>query len=101
MQDPDTPPQEEGNINGAVDAVRPDAARVAPWAVPARKRREFLPRPWITVIAPTRTATMATAADPGAPVFRPLTRFLNRNRCRFPTRMRLRASLRLSKTSSS
>src|SRR5450755_1126763 len=101
MQDPDTPPQEEGNTNGAVDAVRPDEARVAPWAVPARKRREFLPRPWITAIAPTRTATTATVADLAAPVFPPPIRCLSRNRCPLHARMPLRASSPLSKTSSS
>ena len=36
MQDPDIPPQEEGNINGAVDGVRRDAARAARWPASAR-----------------------------------------------------------------
>ena len=35
MQDPDIPPQEEGDTNGAADGVRPDEARVAPWAATA------------------------------------------------------------------
>ena len=41
MQDPDTPPQEEGNTNGAVDGVRRDEARVARWAASAGSIRAF------------------------------------------------------------
>ena len=72
MQDRDTPPQEEGNTNGAVDGVRQDEAQVAPWAAYARTSREFLLLPWITATAPIRAATMATGTreeDRAGPVF--------------------------------
>ncbi len=77
MQDPDIPPQEEGNTNGAVDGVRRDEARVARWAAPARSSREFLPLPWITATAPTWARTLATATkeeDRDGQAFPPPTR---------------------------
>src|SRR5208337_2892237 len=102
MQDPDIPPQEEGNTNGAVDGVRRDEARVAPWAVTARNTRAFLPLPWITATAPIWAATTATATEErDGPVFPRPTRWSILSLCPLPERMRLRASLRLLKTCSS
>jgi hypothetical protein len=57
MQDPDMPLREAGSINGAAGAVRKgevaDPALAAEEClVSARSSREYLPPPWITVIAP-------------------------------------------------
>jgi hypothetical protein len=52
MQDPDTPPLEEVDTNGAADGVRRNVALVAPWAALARSNKAFSLRPWITAIAP-------------------------------------------------
>src|SRR5208282_1823010 len=103
MQDPDTPPREEGNTNGAVDGVRPDWARVAQWAASARSIRASLPLPWITATAPIWAPTMATATrdeDRAGPVFPRLTRCPILSLYPLRERMRLRAFLRLSKTCS-
>ena len=69
MQDPDIPPQEEGNTSGAVEGVRPDEAQVARWADSARNNRGFLPRPWITATAPTWAAGTTATKDRDGPVF--------------------------------
>src|SRR5271155_3907595 len=99
MQDPDIPPQEEGNTNGAVDGVRPDEARVARWAALARSSREFLLLPWIIATAPIWARIMATAAaHRGGPVFPPPTRWSILSLCPLRERMRLRASSRSSRT---
>src|SRR5450759_2200825 len=100
MQDPDIPPQGEGNTNGAVDGVRQDEAQVARWAATARSSRAFLPLPWITATAPIWAATTATE-DRDGPVFRRPTRWSILSRYPLHERMRLRASSRLSKTCSS
>jgi hypothetical protein len=51
MQDPDTPPLEEVDTNGAADGDRRNEALVAPWAALARSSRAFSLRPWITATA--------------------------------------------------
>src|SRR5580658_5353090 len=99
MQDPDVPPQEEGDTNGAVDGVRQNEVRVARWAATARSSRAFLPLPWITAIAPTWAATTATAVEHrGGPVFPPPTRWSTLSRCLLHEKMPRRASSPLSKT---
>src|SRR5271157_5597830 len=102
MQDPDIPPQEEGNTNGAVDGVRPDEARVARWAVRARSSKASLPLPWTIATAPIWAWIMATATTGGrdVPVFRPPIRWWIRSLCLLHERTQLRASLRLSRTCS-
>src|SRR6266851_8326037 len=101
MQDPDIPPQVEGNTNGAVDGVRPDEARVALWAATARSIRASLLLPWITATAQIWAVTTATAADRDGPVFPRPTRWPILSRFPPHERMPLRASSRLSKTCSS
>src|SRR5271157_4558602 len=102
MQDPDIPPQEEENTNGAVDGVRRDEARVARWAASARSTRAFLPLPWITATAPIWAATMATATeDRGGPAFPRPTRWWILSLYPLHEKMPLRASSRLSRTCSS
>ena len=61
MQDPEIPPQEEGDTNGAVDGARQNEDRVAPWAATGRSIRGFSPLPWITVTARISTAVTETA----------------------------------------
>ena len=72
MQDPDIPPQEEGDTNGAVDGGRQNADRVARWAATGRSIRAFSPLPWITVTAPISMGVTETAAghrdDPVSPL---------------------------------
>src|SRR5208282_2632536 len=104
MQDPDIPPQEEGNTDGAADGVRQDEARVARWAATARSTRAFLPLPWITATAPIWARIPATATreeDRDGPVFPRPTRWPNLSLCPLQKKMRLRAFSRLSKTCSS
>src|SRR5271156_912517 len=104
MQDPDIPQQVEEDTNGAVDGVRQDEARAAPWAANARSTRGSLPLPWITATAPiwARTAAaMATATGRDGPVFPPPTRWSIPSLCPPHEKMRLRASSLLSKTCSS
>src|ERR1035437_2061359 len=104
MQDRDTPPQGEGNINGAVDGVRQDEARVARWAATARSSRAFLQLPWIIATAPiwAWTVAMATAAaavgDRDGGVFRRRTRWPIRSLCQLQEKTPLRAFSHLSKT---
>src|SRR5258708_28654318 len=102
MQDPDTPPQEEGDTNDAVDGVRQNEERGARWAATARSIRASLPLPWITATVPIWAWRVATAtADRDDPVFpRPIQSPIL---SRFPPhgRMPLRASSRLSKICSS
>src|ERR1700721_267481 len=96
MQDPDIPPQEEGNTNGAVDGVRHDEVRVGPWAACARNNKEFLPLPWITATAGIRARIMATATgDRAGPVFPRLIRWSIPSLCLLQKRMRPPASSRL------
>src|ERR1700675_840279 len=102
MQDPDIPPEAEGDTNDAVDGVRQNEARVARWAATARSIRASLPLPWITATAPIWAATTATAADRrDGLVFRRPIRWPILSRFRLHERMPLRASSRLSKTYSS
>ena len=61
MQDPEIPPQEEGDTNGAVDGARQNEDRVAPWAATGRSIRVFSPLPWITVTARTSMGVTETA----------------------------------------
>src|SRR5579862_1641428 len=91
MQDPDVPPQVEGDTNGVVDVARQnEAAPAARWAATARNIRGSLRLPWITATAPTWAATTATAAaDRDGRAFPGLTR------CSIPSRYRLRALTRL------
>src|ERR1035441_9903913 len=63
MLDRDSPPQEEGDTNGAGDGVRRDAVRVVRRAARARSIREFSPLPWITVTATIWAAIMVTEAE--------------------------------------
>ena len=65
MQDPDIPPQEEGNIDGAADGVRRDELLVARWAAIVRSIRESSRLPWITATVPTWATTTAMAAVEG------------------------------------
>src|SRR5271170_1783991 len=92
MQDPDVPPQVEGDINGVVDVARQnEAAPAARWAATARNIRGSLPLPWITATAPTWAGTTATAAaDRDGRVFPGLTRCSIQSRCplRAPTLLR-------------
>src|SRR5580658_8714292 len=100
MQDPDIPPQAEGNTNGAVDGVRQDEARAVRWAASAGSTRAFSPLPWITATAPTWAwmVAMATAAEHrDGPVFRRPTRWSIPSLCPLHERMRHRASSLLSK----
>src|SRR5258707_11112905 len=102
MQDPDIPPQAEGDTNDAVDVVRQNEVRVAGWAATARSIRAYLPLPWITATAPIWAATMATAAERrDGPVFPRPTRWPTLSRFPLHERMPLRASSRSSKTCSS
>src|SRR5580693_7359830 len=103
MQDPDVPPQGEGDTNGVVDVVHQNAVpAVARWAAIARSSRASSPLPWITPTAPTWAATTGMAAGRlGDLVFPRPTRWSILNLCRLREKMLLRASLLLSKTSSS
>src|SRR3981081_3176469 len=102
MQDPDIPPQAEGDTNDAADGVRQNEARVAQWAATARSIRAFLPLPWITATAPTWAWIVATAmAARDGPVFPRPPRWPILSRYQLHERMPLRASSRLSKTCSS
>src|SRR6266849_8284716 len=102
MQDPDIPPQAEGDTNDAVDGVRQNEARVARWAATARSIRAFLPLPWITATAPIWAWIVATAtADRDGPVFPRPTRWPILSRFPPHERMPLRESSPLSKTCSS
>src|ERR1700675_549859 len=99
MQDPDIPPQAEGDTNDAVDGVRQNEARVARWAATARSIRASLPLPWITAIAPIWVWIVATAtADRDGPVSPRPTRWPILSRFPLRERMPLRASSHLSKT---
>src|ERR1700682_3769448 len=101
MQDPDIPPQAEGDTNDAADGVRQNEARVARWAATAKSIRVFLPLPWITATAPIWGATTATAADRrDGPVFPRPTPWPILSRFPLHERMPLRASSPLSKTCS-
>src|SRR4030088_3325735 len=101
MQDPDIPPQVEGNTNGAGDGVRPDEARVALWAATARSIRASLLLPWITATAQIWAVTTATAAERrDGPGFRRATLWPILSRFPLHERMPLRASSPLSKTCS-
>src|SRR5712671_4256143 len=102
MQDPDIPPEAEGDTNDAVDGVRQNEAWVARWAATARNIRAFLPLPWITATAPIWAWIVATAmADRDGPVFPRPTRWPILSLFPPHERMPLRASSRLSKTCSS
>src|ERR1700690_1490886 len=103
MQDPDIPPQEEGNTNGAVDGVRPDEERVARWAVRARSSKASLPLPWTIATAPIWGWIMApaTTGDSDGQVFRLPIRWWIRSLCQFHEKTQHRASSRLSRTCSS
>src|ERR1700726_4072138 len=99
MQDPDIPPEAEGDTNDAVDGVRQNAEPVARWAATAKSIRAFLPLPWITATAPTWAWIAATAtADRDGPVFPRPTPWPILSRFPPHERMPLRASSRLSKT---
>src|SRR5208337_3660063 len=100
--DPDIPPQEEGNTNGAVDGVRPDEARVAQWAVRARSSRASLPLPWTIATAPIWAWIMATATtgDSDGRGFPPPTRWSIRSLCPLHEKTQHHASSRLSRTCS-
>src|SRR3981081_3516314 len=101
MQDPDIPPQAEGDTNDAADGVRQNEARVARWAATAKSIRAFLPLPWITATARIWGATTAHAADgPAGPGFARPTPGPVLSRFRLHERMPLRASSPLSKTCS-
>src|SRR6202790_5700888 len=98
MQDPDIPPEAEGDTNDAVDGVRQNAEPVARWAATAKSIRAFLPLTWITATAPIWAWIVATAtADRDGPVFPRPTRWLILSRYPLPVRMPLRASSRSSK----
>src|SRR6266852_1671262 len=102
MQDPDIPPQVEGNTNGAADGVRQDEARVARWAATAKSTRASLPPPWITATAPIWAWIMATAAaDRDGPAFPRPTQWPIPSLCQLHERMQLRASSPSSQTCSS
>src|SRR5450631_610760 len=101
MQDPDVPPQAEENTNGAVVGVRQDELRVARWAATARSIRVSLLLPWTTATAPVRAAPTATIKDRGGPVFPRRTLWSIPSLCPLRGRTPLRATLPLSKTSSS
>src|SRR6266404_794248 len=102
MQDPDIPPQAEGDTNDAVDGVRQNEARVARWAATARNIRASLPLPWITAIAPIWAWIVAMAtADRDGPVFPLPTQWPILSLCPLPERTQLRASSHLSKICSS
>src|SRR6266404_437094 len=101
MQDPDIPPQAEGDTNDAVDGVRQNEERGARWAATAKSIRAFLPLPWITVTAPIWGATTGTAADRDGPGFPRPTRWPILSRFPPHERMPLRASSHLSKICSS
>ena len=62
MQDPEIPPQEEGDTNGAVDGAPQNEDRVARWVATGRSIRAFSPLPWITVTARTSMGVTETAA---------------------------------------
>src|SRR3982074_3104143 len=99
MQDPDVPPQAEGDTNDAADGVRQNEARVAPWAAPAKSIRAFLPLPWSTATARIWGATTATAADRrDGPVFPRPTPWPILSRFPLPERIPLRRSCALAKT---
>src|SRR6202166_2424774 len=99
MQDPDIPPPEEGNTNGAVGGVRLDEAQVARWAAIVRNTRAFSPLPWITDTAPIRAGIREMAAEPrGGPDSRHPTRSSPPSLFPRRERTRLHACLRLWKT---
>ena len=52
MQDPDIPPQEEEDTNGAVDGVHHDEAPAGRWGANDRSIRESLLLPWIIATVP-------------------------------------------------
>src|SRR5437879_4259780 len=98
MQDPDIPPQAEGDTNDAVDGVRQNEARVARWAATASIRGS-LPLRWITAIALIWAWIVATAtADRDGPVFPLPILWPILSLCPLLERMPLRASSPLSKT---
>src|SRR5271155_4897644 len=91
MQDPDVPPQVEGDTSGVVDVARQnEVGPAARWAATARSIRGSSPLPWITATALTWAGTTATAAaDRDDRAFPGLTR------CSIPSRYRLRAPTQL------
>src|SRR6266436_59179 len=101
MQDPDIPPQAEGDTNDAVDGVRQNEARVARWAATAKSIRAFLRLRWITATAPIWAAATTATAGRDGPVFPRPTRWPILSRFPPHERMPLHASLRSSKTCSS
>src|ERR1017187_5187233 len=99
MLDRDSPPQEEGDTNGAGDGVRRDAARAVRRAARARSIREFSPLAWIIVTEAIWAAIMVTEAGVrDGPAFPRLIRWPTLNRYPLRERMRPRASLPLSRT---
>src|SRR5208283_1515355 len=106
MQDPDIPPKEEGDTNGAVDGVRPDEAREARWAERARSSKGSLPLPWTIATAPIwawimAMATAAATGDRDGRGFPRRTRWPIRSLYPLHEKMPLRAFSRLLKTCSS
>src|ERR1035438_9860373 len=99
MLDRDSPPQEEGDTNGAGDGVRQDAVRVVRRAARARSIREFSLLPWITVTAPIWARIMATEAEVrDGPAFPPPMRWSIRSLSPRPEKMPPRVSSPLSRT---
>src|SRR5271157_1420924 len=102
MQDPDIPPQAEGDTNGGEDGVPRDEARAARWAASAESTRAFLPLPWTTATVPTwATATATRVEDRAGPVFPHPIRCSTLSLYPLHERTRLRVSSPLLKTCSS
>src|SRR5208282_630939 len=102
MQDPDIPPQAEGDINGGEDGVRQNEARAARWGASAGNTRVFLLLPWTTATAPTSaTATATRVEDRAGPVFPRPIRCSTLSLCLLHQRTQLRVSSPLWKTCSS
>src|SRR5450755_2336650 len=99
MLDRDSPPQEEGDTNGAGDGVRRDGVRVVRRAARARSIRGFSLLPWITVTAPIWARIMGTGAEVrDGPAFPRLIRWLTLSRYPLRERMPPRVSSPLSRT---
>src|SRR5208282_45325 len=99
MQDPDIPPPEEENTNGAVGGVRQDEARAARWAVSAESTRVYLPLPWTTATAPAwATATATRGEDRGGQAFPRPIQYWILSLCPLHERTRLRVFSPLSRT---
>ncbi len=76
MQDPDIPPREEGDTNGAVGVVRQDAARAALWPASEQEHQGIFTAPMDHSYRANMNGGNGNGSrDRDGPVFRPRIRW--------------------------